>query len=545
MEGSFVSYDYNADRIFSEVSSLAARGGKIVRLWGVRDNFTCTCGRPDCPTPGKHPHGGGGWPDRATDDESQIWSWLEDVEEHTRSNFGVRLGASSGVIDVEFDSPEAEQVLKRYGLHTIDTPTYSSGRGEHRIFQYSIGLPDAGVVKVEGLEVRIGGGDAASQSVIPPSWHKSGKQYQWLPGKSPDDCNPAVLPDAFMAAILDSSKRKGSGLVAQARETLGGDEAVKEGGRHAFLVGAASWLCARVGEYTTANLKMVATLLEGANAARCQPPKSQDEVVKIAKDQFLHYQQKQIERKSKRPFERYGLAWNHEDGCWEPGAWRLTIVESDPPEYKLHVPSPSNPRRSVAVLLDADEITRSRDVAVAILEATKSVDVLDPNPARWAKTWDGENLRNEDGGWRTIRGLKCKLFDDADREIPPIEANEAVNHAQILYQYLRFGFAKTEGGESESDRLPNHSGVPKWIQDKKGRWGLWLKWNEAVYAAWRKRGLQQPGQKITRPLKRLVLEEVGEKDFETDAKRFDGGSSRWFILRDHHLEALERLSGSI
>lgn len=543
MEGFLV--DYDSARLFQEVAGLAAKGWKIVRLWGVRDNFTCTCGRPECATPGKHPHGSAGWGDRVTDDERVIWTWLEDVEEHTRCNFGVRLGASSGIIDVEFDSPEAEIVLKEYGLDKIDTPTYTSGRGQHRIFQYSPGLPDAGVVKVNGLEVRIGGGDAASQSVIPPSWHKSGVQYQWLPGKSPSDVNPAILPDAFMQAVLDSSKKKGSGLVAQAREILSSDEQIKEGGRHAFLVGAASWLCARVGDYTSANLKMVAALLEGANAARCSPPKSVDEVKKIAKDQFLHYQQKQVERKAAKPFEKYGLLWNSEEGCWEPGSWRLTIVESEPAEYKLHVPHPKDPKRSVTVLLDAGEITSAPDVAEAILNATKSVDVTDPNPERWRKVWIGENFRNDDGGWRSIRGLKCKLFDDADHEIPSIEANESANYAAILYSYLQWGFSKTEAGESESERLPNHSGLPKWIQDKDGTWGLWLKWNETVDAAWRKRGLQQPRKPVRGILKGMILEAVGEANFETQAKRFDGGSSRWFILRDHHMKALERLSGSI
>lgn len=537
--------EYHADNLFKEVAKLAARGWKIVRLWGVKNNFSCTCGRFDCPTPGKHPHGGAGWPERATDDESDIWSWLEDTEEHTRSNFGVRLGASSGIIDVEFDSPEAEQVLRKYGLHLIDTPTYTSGRGEHRLFQYTTGLPDAGVVKVDGLEVRIGGGEAASQSVIPPSWHRSGVQYQWLPGKSPDDCNPAELPDAFMAAILDSSKRRGSGLIAQSRDVLSSDGVVKEGGRHAFLVGAASWLCSRVGDYTAANLRMVAALLEGANAARCIPPKSQDEVVKIAKDQFMHYQQKQVERKASKPFERYGLLWNQDEGCWEPGSWRLTIVESDPPEYKLRVPHPGNPRRSVTVLLDAEEITRAREVAVAILSATKSVDVLDPNPARWTKVWDGENFRNDDGGWKSIRGLKCKLFDDADHEIPSIEANASANYASILYGYINFGFSKKEDSEGERDRLPNHSGLPKWIQDKNGQWGLWLKWNETVDAAWRKKGLPQPKKTVKSILKAMILEETGERNFESEAKRFDGGSGRWFILRDRHMAALERLSGSI
>ena len=537
--------EYDSNLIFQELSCLAAKGWKIVRLWGVRDNYTCTCGRHDCPGPGKHPHGGAGWPERATDDESQIWSWLEDVQEHTRSNFGVRLGASSGIIDVEYDSPEAKQVLERFGLHLIDTPTYSAGRGEHRIFQFQPGLPDAGVVKVEGLEVRIGGGGAASQSVIPPSWHRTGVRYKWLPGKSPQDVNPATLPVEFMAAVLDSSRRKGSGLIAQAREILSGEETAKEGGRHALLLGAASWLCSKVGDYTETNLNMVSRLLRGVNADACVPPKSSDEVSKIARDQFIYYQQRQAQRRANRPFERFGLAWNAEDSCWEPGAWRLTIVESDPAEYKLHIPSPDNPKRSVVVRLDADEITKPRIVATAILEATKVFDVLDPNPERWAATWNGESVKNESGGgYRSLRGLKGKLFDDADREVPPIESNEQACNAMVLYQYLNFGFSKTESEEAASDRLPLHSGLPKWIRGKDGEWGLWLKWTETVEAAWRKNGRKEAGLVLRRTLKAMILEEVRERNFETQAKVFDGGSGRWFVLRDRHIEALAKLSGS-
>lgn len=539
--------DYNADRIFQEVASLASKGWKIVRLWGVRDNFTCTCGRPDCATPGKHPHGGAGWPDRATDSEDEIWSWFENVEEHTRCNVGVRLGPSSGIIDVEFDSPEAEAVLKRFGLHQIDTPTYKAGRGEHRIFQCENGLPDAGVVKVEGLEVRLGGGDSASQSVIPPSWHKSGVQYQWLPGKSPADVNPAPLPEAFRQAILDSSRKRGSGVVSQALEALRSEQKVTEGGRHAFLVGIASRFASLFRNFSEADQRDLARILWGVNLDSCDPPKGRDEVIKIAKDQFQHYQQRQIERRNRRPFEKYGLFWNAEESRWEPGEWRLTIVESDPPEYKLRIPAVNGERRRhLTVRLDAKQITSARDVAISILEVTKSMDMLDPNPARWTKIWDGENIRDEDGGWRSVRGLKCQLFDEADREIPPPEANVSTSNASILYQYLRFGFTKSEDGSGEADKLPNHSGIPKWIQDEKtGEWGLWLKWNETMDAAWRKKGRQEPSTKEKRLLKAQILEEVGEENFESTAKKFDRGSGRWFLLRDRHIDALEKLSGSI
>ena len=103
------------------------------------------------------------------------------------------------------------------------------------------------------------------------------------------------------------------------------------------------------------------------------------------------------------------------------------------------------------VRLDAEELSRPHDVAVAILNATNCMDVLDPTPGRWTKVWIGDSVRKEDGGWRTVRGLKCKLLDDADREVPPIELDESVCNALTVYQYLR-GFSKAEAGESDESQ---------------------------------------------------------------------------------------------
>jgi hypothetical protein len=539
--------DYDPNSIFQQVAAVASKGWKVVRLWGVRDNLTCTCGRPNCPTPGKHPHGGPGWPDRATDSEDEIWSWFEKVEEHTRSNVGLKLGPSSGVIDVEFDSPEAEAVLKKYGLHLIDTPTYKAGRGEHRIFQCDDGLPDAGVVKVDGLEVRLGGGEAASQSVIPPSWHKSGVQYQWLPGKSPSDVSPAPLPDSFRQAVLDSSRKRGSGVVAQSLEVLRGGGKITEGGRHAFLVGIASRFAGLFRNYTDNDLTDLTTVLLGANMEKCEPPKTRDEVVKIAKDQFSHYKKKYEDRRNSnlRPLEQHGLAWNAEERRWEPGEWRLTIVESDPPEYKLHLPvTAGGIRKTLTVSLDVNQWLSAKGVAVAVLEASNSIDLQDPCAAKWASIWLGEVAKDHEGNKFTIRGMKSQLFDIADREVPPHESNVSASNAAVIYQYLRFGFAKSEDG-SETDRVPNLSGLPKWIQDEdSGEWALWLKWEVTVNSAYRKAGRKDSTMGERRTMMRQLLAEVGEKKIESEKKTFSGGNNRWFLFRERHIEALARLSGA-
>jgi hypothetical protein len=536
---------YDATGMFKEVAKLAARGWKICRLWGVMDNGKCTCGKADCATPGKHPSGGAGWQHRATDNEDDISYWFDSVDEpHTRLNVGVRLGATSGVIDVEFDSPEAEDALKRYGLDLIDTPAYSSGRGVHRIFVHEDWMPDSGVVKVEGIEVRIGGGGTASQSVIPPSWHKSGVQYKWLPGRSPEEVNPARLPDAFRDAVLASSRRQRSGVTAQARKALRAADRISEGGRHAFLVGIASKLAARIRQHTGEELEELTQTMLCVNAAMCEPPKGDAEVSKIAADQFAYYRDRAIARRAsgKFKFEQYGLAWNSEERCWEPGEWRLTIVRGEHAEYKLRVPVPHE-NRSVTVRLSAEEWVTPRKVAVRILEATGKVNPLDPNPTRWARAWTGESIKNDEGGYDDIRGLMSLLTDDAESEIPPPEANVTTYNASILLSYLD-SHQKAEASD-EDDRKPNHSGLPKWIQNSSGEWCLWLKWHETVSKAWQNAKAGALGISQRAALKEAILDAAGEKTISMISKKVNGRQGKWHIFRERHIDALRKLADSV
>jgi hypothetical protein len=535
--------DYCADSMFKAAAALAAKGWKIVKLFGVQPNLKCTCGKHECPTPGKHPIGRE-WQHRATDDENDIERWFDEIENHTRINLGVRLGATSGIIDVEFDSPDAEAALRKWGLDKIDTPAYSSGRGVHRIFQHEDWMPDSAVVKVEGIEVRIGGGGMASQSVIPPSWHKSSKQYSWLPGKSPNDVNPAKLPDAFREAVMASSRRQGSGVTAQARKALREAKKVSEGGRHGFLIGIASKHSSRIRRFDDDEREEITQTLLAVNAALCEPPKSEAEVIKIAHDQFAHYRDRAESRRKvgRFKFEDYGLAWNPEDRCWEPGEWRLTVVASEPAEFKLRIPHPDG--RRVVIRMSGDDWVTPKRVAVKVLEATGKMDLCDPNPGRWVKIWNGESVQNGEGAWESIRGLKCMLADIADVEIPSRETNVSTYNASILLSYLD-GFPKAEPGDGDDDRRPNHSGTPKWITNPAGEWCLWLKWNETVSAAWQKAKLPALPMAARRALKEAIIEESGDKNIPQTAIGFGGKHGKWFVFRERHIDALRKIADSI
>jgi hypothetical protein len=126
---------------------------------------------------------GNAWHTLATTTAEVIDGWLAGG-----NNLGILLGHGN-LIDVEYDDDAGRQLLAARGLLDIETPTWASGRGEHRLFRLAGNLPPMGWRKVGGAEFRIGGKPA--QSVLPPSRHPTGRPYTWL--VSPLQCGPAVV----------------------------------------------------------------------------------------------------------------------------------------------------------------------------------------------------------------------------------------------------------------------------------------------------------------------------------------------------------------
>jgi hypothetical protein len=527
---------YDSAEIFRAAASLAALGMKVCKLWGVRDDGSCTCAKGrNCPSAGKHPAAGDGWQHRATDDEEEIARWFDDISENVRWNIGVRLGRASGIIDVEADDENAIEVMKRFGLDKIDTVAFKGSRGPHYLFQFRDDLPDSGVVKVSGLEVRIGGGEKASQSVFPRSWHRTGTQYEWLPGRSPEEAPIAALPDEFLAAVIANSRVHGSGAIAQARGVLCVEAKVSEGGRHAALVGWASDFARQCRDYSDAERSFVITVLRSLNAYKCDPPKSDEEVRKVANDQFDYYRDRRLELRARRPLERYGLEWDGDIREWEPGGWRVTVIHSDPVQYKLRIPAMVRGGEPISVSLSAREWVTPRDVAVAVLSASKRMDLLDPNPARWTSVWNGETIENEEGERRHIRGLRAKLMDIADDDYPPPELKQYCYAASILRDYLSRFDRSASDDESPESRNPNPDGTPKWIAGK-----LWFKWRETWSQALRIRKADAIAQDTIKEVRQRILDHCGMKAFNDRDSKTIGG--RWIVWSDEEIRSLERIA---
>lgn len=474
---------YDADKMFKGAAALASLGMKVAKIYGLRDNMTCTCEQgASCKTPGKHPVGKD-WGERATDDEDVLAGWFDNstINDNVRWNIGVRLGPASGVIDVEADDEEAMRVMERFGIDQIHTIAYKGSRGPHYLFRYEDDLPSAGVVKVDGLEVRIGGGYQQTQSVFPPSQHGSGAVYDWLPGRSPDDAGIADLPTDFKAAVVAAARGgRSSGAVSRAVEKMIAGEITGEGNRHDFLVGLASELSRRLRHFSEKEKQVNFMLLNCANQVLLLPPKDISEVMKINADQFEFFRSSRDKDRNVRLFERLGMEFT--DGEYEPGEWRLTIVHSDPKELRLFIPSdPSKgggqPWR---VSMTVEEAMDAKVAASKIMNSS-DVDVQADGRKRWAALWSGYQVEGEDGRPRDVVGMFHKLHAAATHEYPSGDEKAYVTFARNVLTFFNTFTAEIH----DEGEKPNGNGFPKSIRHKSGQVFVWFKWSETMQAAFR------------------------------------------------------------
>ena len=186
-----MAFEFDADAMFKSCALYLSKGLLLVRVHGIWPDGRCTCGRKEhavgrsgernC---GKHPVGDD-WASRVATTEDDIVEWLEDG---IPFNVGCLLGPRGGVIDSEDDDEAARRYRKSIGMDLLETPTWLSGKSTHQLTLWDDRLSGCkGTANPGGLEVRIGAGNTSIQSVLPPSWHRSGVQYQWKPGFSLND----------------------------------------------------------------------------------------------------------------------------------------------------------------------------------------------------------------------------------------------------------------------------------------------------------------------------------------------------------------------
>ncbi len=190
----------SASALLAAALSYARRGWPVLPLHSIRDG-RCTCRKPECDRPGKHPLGRfvpQGVKD-ATTDENTIRAWWASVP---AANIGLATGAESGLVVLDVDpargGEDSLNVLQREHGTLPETPKSRTGSGGAHFLLKHPGVAIRNRVNLAaGLDVRGDGG----YIVAPPSLHASGEQYAWL--RSPDDTPLAEMPDWLLALLSD------------------------------------------------------------------------------------------------------------------------------------------------------------------------------------------------------------------------------------------------------------------------------------------------------------------------------------------------------
>ncbi|MGO9109107.1 MAG: bifunctional DNA primase/polymerase [Thermoguttaceae bacterium] len=261
----------------------AAKGWRVIPLHSMVDG-SCTCEKPDCTSPAKHPLTSSGVHDAVTDPRT-IERWWEETK--GLANVGIATGQDSGLVVVDVDA-------KSGGLGTLvqleqtngtlpTTPTANTGGGgRHYFFHYPEGHAIGNRAGIQpGIDIRGEGGYV----VAAPSAHASGSAYAWsVPPDEPLAEVPAWLLDLMLGKPVASTdvqpplSHTATMLVVQsAMDDLGTHPGAAEGQRNDVL-------CRLVGAHLARgeDSEYIATLA-AAWAERCSPPMPESEVARTIK----------------------------------------------------------------------------------------------------------------------------------------------------------------------------------------------------------------------------------------------------------------------
>jgi hypothetical protein len=266
----------------------------------------CSCNKPGCDKPGKHPRTSHGCHDATTDEET-ICGWWRHWPD---ANVGIATGKKSGVwaldVDGEAGAATLAELQRQHGELPETMEQRSGSGGRHLFFGHVPGLTNA-VKFAPGLDVRTDGG----LIVAAPSVHQSGGRYEWREGHGPGEIRPANAPSWLTDLIRqrNAESRGDRGTTAEVGDTI------PDGERNATLASFAGTMRRR-----GMGRKAIEEALLAENALKCDPPLDEDEVRQIAAN-IARYEPAP-ETPSREPGSRLGNPGGHARADGWPDAIR-------------------------------------------------------------------------------------------------------------------------------------------------------------------------------------------------------------------------------
>jgi hypothetical protein len=168
-----------------------ALGWSVVPVHTPMDG-RCSCGRPGCPSPGKHPRVAWERLTRRRPGVQEVLGWWRRWPD---ANVAVVTGSVSGVAVVDVDARvDGERALAERERVEGRLPTSAESRtggGGRHVWLALPAESATSTVLDPGLELKAEGATA----VAPPSLHASGNHYEWASHRSPWEIGLAPIPD--------------------------------------------------------------------------------------------------------------------------------------------------------------------------------------------------------------------------------------------------------------------------------------------------------------------------------------------------------------
>jgi hypothetical protein len=238
----------------------AKLGWYVLPLYEINAGGKCSCGNPNCHSPGKHPRTVNGLID-ASIDQLQIDLWFR---QWPNANIGVRTGPESGILAIDIDGKDGElSIESRFLPPCFEAMT--GGGGRHLVYAHPGSRLKSGTGILPSVDSRADGG----YIVVEPSNHISGNAYEWR--TAPWDDIIMSAPDWWIGLITPTDRPKTRSPLAQSDE-------VGEGGRNNYLTSFAGTLRRQGMDY-----EEILAALESRNRKKCKPPLPSDEVDQIAR----------------------------------------------------------------------------------------------------------------------------------------------------------------------------------------------------------------------------------------------------------------------
>lgn len=205
-------------------------------------------------------------------ENSTIRDWKQWLDYNSDINIGFLCGQPSGIIGVDIDTQEGASILDYYKIPWRRTWRYETGRGFRLLFRRG-GPCKSRVLSRDNHDLEILGD--GRQSVLPPSQHAGGRQYRWVDGCTPRNCE---LSDdtSWLEATADRDTAESISSELEDWATLVNAQVFK-GGRNNRMTKLAGHLLA---PHSMTADEVLAWLIN-LNSRNCIPPLSMGELVKI------------------------------------------------------------------------------------------------------------------------------------------------------------------------------------------------------------------------------------------------------------------------